>query len=362
VIGSLPRPPALRALASGRDDNAPEAPGRAYREALDAQVLEAIRLQERVGLDVVSDGEWRRTHYIRELLARVGGFERCRTYRHRGVTRTTDVVVRRMGAHEPVFAEDARFLVRHATRCTKFALPSPFLIAVRYWDAAHSAGAYPTRQHFMDHAAEVLRREALALVEAGIDVVQLDDPALTYFCDRGLTSGQGAGDERLGGDWDLDRHLPPALEAIGRVTEGLAAEVHLHCCHSVHKRASDVRGDYRPLLPRLAPLAVDRINLEFAYPDTGDLSDLELLPPHFSVGLGVVDVRTERPQPVEAIEALAAAGAAHVEPARIALNPDCGFAPDAGEPPSLEEARLKLERLCLAAARLRARLAPPPPG
>src|SRR5688572_30866044 len=97
---------------------------------LDDCVLFAIRLQEQAGLDVVSDGEWRRTQYIREFLSRVGGFERCRRFTHQGETKLTEVVVQRMAATEPVFAEDARFLVQHTDRLTKFALPSPFLIAV----------------------------------------------------------------------------------------------------------------------------------------------------------------------------------------------------------------------------------------
>ena len=78
VIGSLPRPAALRELIADRERREPDA----YRRAVDEHVLTAIRLQEAAGLDVITDGEWRRTHYIREFLGRVGGFERCRTYRH----------------------------------------------------------------------------------------------------------------------------------------------------------------------------------------------------------------------------------------------------------------------------------------
>jgi len=66
-------------------------------------------------------------------------------------------------------------------------------------------------------------------------------------------------------------------------------------------------------------------------PRTGDVSDLALLPDHLGVGMGVVDVRTEAVQSVEAIETLGAAGAQIVSPNRIALNPDCGFAPGAGQ-------------------------------
>ena len=262
-----------------------------YGRLLDDMVRFAIHLQELAGLDVVSDGEWRRIQYIREFLLRIGGFERCRRYHHQGEEKITDVVVRRMNDADSVFADDARFLAANTNRVTKFALPSPFLIAVRYWHPDYSRDAYPTMQHFLDHLAELFAREAQAIVGAGIDIVQIDDPALTYFCDPDLIAGQ-THDERLRRRWDIDEELPLAIAAIHRVIEGLPCEVHLHCCHSVYKRRSDVRGDYKPLLPHFKGLKVDRVNLEFAYPGTGDISDLALLPSHLDVGLGVVDVRS----------------------------------------------------------------------
>jgi 5-methyltetrahydropteroyltriglutamate--homocysteine methyltransferase len=353
VIGSLPRPQVVQDLLAKREQLSADR----FRQSLDDYVVFAIRLQEQVGLDVVSDGEWRRSHYIGEFLSRVGGFERCRKYEHQGETKVTDVVVRPMVAGEPVFAGDGRFLVEQTDRCTKFALPSPFLIAVRYWHEDYSRDAYATMQHFMDHLAEILAREARALAEAGIDIVQIDDPALTYFCDRRLTSGEEIHDERLRREWNIEEQFPHAMTAINTIAENLPAEVHLHCCHSVYKRQSDVVGDYKPILPRLKDAKIDRVNLEFAYPQTGDVSDLKLLPDHLGVGMGVVDVRTEQIQSVEAIEELGAAGASVVSPNRIALNPDCGFAPGAGEPPTIDEAYEKLTRLVAAATRLRHRFA-----
>jgi 5-methyltetrahydropteroyltriglutamate--homocysteine methyltransferase len=355
----LPRPQAVRDLLAKREQSQErkgnDVTGDRFRRTLDDYVVFAIRLQEQVGLDVISDGEWRRSHYIGEFLSRVGGFERCRPFEHQGETKLTEVVVRKMAAPEPVFAEDARFLAGHTDRCTKFALPSPFLIAVRYWHENYSRNAYPTLRHFIEHLAEILAREARALVAAGIDIVQIDDPALTYFCDRRLTSGEQIHDERLRREWNIDRQFPEALAAINTVARDLRAEVHLHCCHSVYKRQSDVVGDYKPILPRLAEAQVDRVNLEFAYPQTGDVSDLKLLPQHLALGMGVVDVRREELQSIEAIEALGAAGARIVGPDRIALNPDCGFAPGAGEPPTIDEAYEKLSRLVAAAHRLRNR-------
>ena len=102
-IGSLPRPQMVRDLLAARTDLAPDR----FRQVLDDCVRFAIRMQEQVGLDVVGDGEWRRSQYIREFLDRVGGFERCRRFNHQGETKLTEVVVRRFdvpASFAPLFA------------------------------------------------------------------------------------------------------------------------------------------------------------------------------------------------------------------------------------------------------------------
>ena len=322
---------------------------------MDEMVIFAIRLQEQAGLDVVSDGEWRRIHYLDEFLHRVGGHEPIRMFQHQGEQKYTTVVTGKMHGGDPLFFDDAKFLVDNTDRRTKFTLPSPFLIAIRKWHADFSTDAYPIIEHYMQHLTELLAEEAQSLAQTGVDIVQLDDPALTYFCDRRMTNGGQTHDDRLRRDWDIERQAPAAIAAVNQIAADLPVEVHLHCCHSVYKRQSDVRGDYKPILPFLEECRIDRVNLEFAYQDTGDANDLELLPAHLGVGMGVLDVRAERLQPVEEIERIAAAGAAVVDPARIALNPDCGFAPDYSEPPSVDEAYEKLTRLCAAARRLRKR-------
>src|ERR1051325_3081397 len=124
-IGSLPRPRAVLDLLARRSQMDPGH----YRDAMDDAVRFAIRMQEIAGMDVVSDGEWRRSQYIDEFLDRIGGFERGRRFEHAGGGKYTRVGVRRIEPRDPVFAEDARFLAAATDRVTKFALPSPFLIA-----------------------------------------------------------------------------------------------------------------------------------------------------------------------------------------------------------------------------------------
>lgn len=351
VIGSLPRPTLVRALVDRRTSMS----GDEYNRVMDDMVIFAIRLQEQAGLDVISDGEWRRVHYLDEFLHRVGGHQPIRPFEHQGELKYTTVVTGQMRGGDPLFVDDAKFLVDHTDRCTKYALPSPFLIAIRKWHEDFSSDAYPTMEHYMEHLTELIAAEALALAQTGVDIIQIDDPALTYFCDRQLTSEGQTHDDRLKRNWDIERQAPAAIASINRIAAELPVEVHLHCCHSVYKRQSDVTGDYKPILPLLKGARIDRVNLEFAYQGTGEVDDLELLPEHLGVGMGIVDVRGERIQSIDEMERIAAAGATIVDPSRIALNPDCGFAPDYGEPPSIDEAFEKLSRLSEVASRLRAR-------
>lgn len=351
VIGSLPRPTLVRALVDRRTSMS----GDEYNRVMDDMVIFAIRLQEQAGLDVISDGEWRRVHYLDEFLHRVGGHQPIRPFEHQGELKYTTVVTGKMRGGDPLFVDDAKFLVDHTDRCTKYALPSPFLIAIRKWHEDFSSDAYPTMEHYMEHLTELIAAEALALAQTGVDIIQIDDPALTYFCDRQLTGEGQTHDDRLKRNWDIERQAPAAIASINRIAAELPVEVHLHCCHSVYKRQSDVTGDYKPILPLLKGARIDRVNLEFAYQGTGEVDDLELLPEHLGVGMGIVDVRGERIQSIDEMERIAAAGATIVDPSRIALNPDCGFAPDYGEPPSIDEAFEKLSRLSEVASRLRAR-------
>jgi 5-methyltetrahydropteroyltriglutamate--homocysteine methyltransferase len=349
AIGSLPRPKFVLSLLEKKDSLEPER----FRKVMDEMVVFAIRLQEEAGLDVVSDGEWRRIHYIDEFLKRIGNFKAVRKFRHQGEIKFSHVVVEKIKTPEPVFTQDAQLLTSHIDRKTKFALPSPFLIATRYWHEDYSRDAYATKEHFMDSLADVIGVEAQNLVDTGIDIVQIDDPALTYFCDPRLISGQHIHDERLRRKWDSENELPRAIAALNKVTELVRAEVHLHCCHSVYKRKSDVIGNYKPLLPHLHAAKIDQVNLEFAYTQTGETDDLLLLPDHLSVGMGVIDVRKEKVTHLDEILEKVSADVKAVGFRRIALNPDCGFVPDAFEPPTIDEAFDKLKQLVCAAHMVR---------
>ena len=177
VVGSLPRPQPVQ-------DMLPDQPGEESADAarspqMDAAVGYAIALQETAGLDLISDGEWRRHAYTHIVADVASGFSPDPRPGRWGTVVTEPMEVRRPG----LAAEEARFLVEATDRATKVCLPSPYLLGVRLWEAESSAKAYPTRDQFIDALVPILRNELLALVETGVSVVQIDEPHLCVLVD-----------------------------------------------------------------------------------------------------------------------------------------------------------------------------------
>jgi len=352
VIGSLPRTQSVRALLfAGKEGRMKPAE---FTRQMDEHVIFALRLQELAGLDIISDGEWRRHHYVEEFTDRVGGFKADIIVGREGILFPGVVGRMRYDPSEPIFYRDARFLVKHTTRVPKFALPSPYIIMRRYWSPTKSTRAYPTRESFIEHLSEILHHEARALVKAGVSVIQLDDPLLTYFCDPDYASGRKVfADTGVFGR--VEDELALAIQHINRVFENVRVRRQLHCCHAVYKRQSDVHGHYARIMTQLLKADVHDLNLEFAYQGTGTANDLKGFPKDRGIGLGVVDVRLAKvTTPAQIIRTVDNA-LKHVSPRQILLNPDCGFAPHHGEPPQVDEAFNKLKSLTEAAHLLRQR-------
>jgi 5-methyltetrahydropteroyltriglutamate--homocysteine methyltransferase len=376
VVGSMPRPRFVRDLLEGAEGDAvraapgrgaaaaprrgapaapervapvgdgraaPPVPERDRARLLDAAVAYVIALQEAAGLDVVSDGEWRRLSYIGVIADIMSGFAR-----ETRDGRSWHTVVAPMAPKHPgLLGEEARFLVAHASRATKVALPSPYLLAQRMWDPGRSRDAYPTREAFMRALVPVLRAELLAVRDAGVTVAQLDDPHLCLLADPRVRAEVG--------DPDAEAELCVSLlnEIVAGV-DGIVTAVHL--CRRNKGRAGWVgEGGYDPIVPYLARLGVDQYVLEFAIPVAGDLDVLARLPDDRLIGLGCVDCRGAKVESPEAVAARVEEALRHVDAARVSLNPDCGFAPGSAADIPIDEAYAKLASEAAAAALLRAR-------
>jgi 5-methyltetrahydropteroyltriglutamate--homocysteine methyltransferase len=337
VVGSMPRSAFVRDLLDRPADD----PSR--QGAMNAAVAYVIALQEAAGIDVISDGEWRRRSYIGVIAEIMEGF--VREVRD-GLAWHTVVEPMRPRCPE-LLGEEARFLVAQTRRGTKVALPSPYLLAQRMWDPARSRDAYPTREAFMRALIPVLRRELIAVRDAGVTVAQLDDPHLCLLVDPRVRAQFS--------DPDAEAELcVDLLNGIVDGVDGILTAVHL--CRRNKARGGWVgEGGYDPIVPALRRLQVRQYVLEFTIPVAGDFAVLRRLPDDRLIGLGCVDCRGEQVEPPEVIAARVERALRHVERERVWLNPDCGFAPGSAAEIPIDEAYAKLRSEVEAAGVLRAR-------
>jgi 5-methyltetrahydropteroyltriglutamate--homocysteine methyltransferase len=319
------------------------------RRAMDAAVRYAVSMQEFAGLDVVTDGEWRRRSYIGVIAELAHGFT---LENNPADGRPWTVVTEKLAPKAPGFiAGEAKFLKSVAHVGTKITLPAPALLGERLWHAERSRKAYPRREDFVRDCVAPLRREIELIRDIGIDVVQIDDPHLCLFVDP---------DVRRSYD-DPDRAADFAADMINALVEGFSGiKFAVHLCRRAGARVRGEKhhaGTYGPILSQLNKLRVQHLTMEFTAAGADDLESLARLREDFELGLGVVDVTpgaTEEPQQIVArVErALQRVGAG-----RITLNPDCGFAPGSAAKVDIDEVFQKLRAEADAARLLRAKYA-----
>jgi 5-methyltetrahydropteroyltriglutamate--homocysteine methyltransferase len=256
------------------------------------------------------------------------------------------VVTERMTSRRPgVVAEEARFLRANTGRHVKVCLPSPYLIGERMWVPEHSAAAYPTRQEFCEALVPVLREELLAVRDAGVDIVQLDEPHLCVLVDPEVRARFA----------EPEAEMARAVDMINRIVEGVrGVTLGLHLCRrNWGRRGWGAAGGYEAIWPHVRRLKVDLLLLEFTIPVAGDVVVLRELPENVRVGLGCVDVRFPAIDTPEQIIGRVRQALAHIPAERLLLNPDCGFAPGKDHDTPLEEAYAKLKSLGQAGRLLR---------
>ncbi len=350
VVGSLPRPSWVRDLISNRT---PLSDQRAAA-AMDAAVRYAVALQEQAGLDVISDGEWRRKSYIGVIADLAEGFE-LSTHPRDGRPMTT-VVGRLQARNSGFIAREIGFLKSITTKAVKATLPAPALLGERLWDPVSSRSAYPSREDFVRDCIPILREEILRIRDAGADIIQVDDPHLCLFVDPQIRESYP----------DPEEAADFGVETVNALLEGVkGVKLAVHLCRRAGARArgeSSLEGGYDPILGQLNRLKVDHLTLEFSGGAAGGMAVLGKLRGELEIGLGCVDVTPGKIDSVETIMARVERALEHLSPARITLNPDCGFAPGSGAAVSLDEAYAKLCNQTEAARLLRAKLKQRLPG
>lgn len=340
VVGSLPRPAFVREAVLGERLSSAQR----HAQVMDAAVTYAVRLQEEAGLDMVTDGEWRRASYIGVIAELAHGFE----VGHSPDGRPWTVVVDRLAPKNPgAIADEARFLKQLTARRIKVALPSPALLGERLWEPERSKAAYPSRRDLARACVPFLRRELELLRDAGADLVQIDDPHLCLLVDPQVRSGYA----------DPDEEAAYTVAMINAVVEGIGGiRLAVHLCRRAGAR---VRGEachtgaYDPLIPHLNRLRVQHLTLEFTSPGAGAAEVFAGLRQDFEIGLGCVSVHPGQVDPPEIIVARVEEALRFLPGERVVLNPDCGFAPGSAARVDIDEVYLKLKNQSEAARRLR---------
>jgi 5-methyltetrahydropteroyltriglutamate--homocysteine methyltransferase len=344
VIGSLPRPAWVRELILDRKS------GRISEEEADGILDRAIEsvliLQERAGLDEITDGEWRRESYVKVFAERVRGFQPDLI----PVRPPHPAVVAPIAYDRPIVAEEVRFLRPRTQRRIKVTLPAPYIIGRRMWHPEHSRAAYPTREHLMAACVPILRQEIERVRAAGADTVQLDEPWLATMVDPQRREQDQITDVQYEMDLCVDL-LNQTLDGI----QGIATGMHLCHAHFDHRHATE--GPYDLIMPALAKVRVGTISMEYATPVAGGMESLAQFPSHARLGLGCIDHCDRRIETPEEVVARVEAAMRYVAKERITLHPDCGFSPSVQNPMDLDEAYLKLNVMCRAAGLLRERYA-----
>jgi 5-methyltetrahydropteroyltriglutamate--homocysteine methyltransferase len=353
-VGSFLRPPQLLA-ARERFHNGEIGQG-ALRAVEDSAIADVVRLQEDIGLQGITDGEFRRTYFHIDFLEQLDGVEArgglaAHFHSAKGEVDFAPPVlhVTRPVRHlRPIQVADFNFLKAATKRTPKVTLPSPTMLHFRGGRDAISREAYPDLEVFFADVAAAYRAELAALGAAGCTYVQLDDTNLAYLCDPKMREGARA----RGDDPDeLPRRYARLINAaIAERPPGMTICTHL--CRGNFKSAWVAEGGYEPVAEVLFnELAVDAYFLEYDDARSGDFSPLRYLPDGKIVVLGLVTTKVGALEAKDALKRRIDAAARVVPLERLCLSPQCGFSSTVdGNDIARESQRAKLE-LVVATAR-----------
>jgi len=332
IAGSLPKPAWLA------EPVALWAPWKLEGEALAAAKRDAVRLvlfdQEHAGIDIVTDGEQTRRHFVTTFIEGLDGvdFANKKTVRIRNrYDAEVPVVVGPVARRHPIYVDDARFLRGETDRRVKFTLPGPMTMVDTLYD-----GHYRSRAKLAWAFAEILNEEARAIEATGVDVIQFDEPAFNVYFDEVR-------------DW--------GIAALERAAQGLRCTTAVHICYGYGIKANNdwkkTLGaewrQYEQTFPLLAQSRIAQVSLECA--NSHVPIDLIGLLAGKDVLVGAIDVASDTVETPEDVAATLRAALKFVPPERLHPCTNCGMVPL-----SRDVARAKLRALAAGAELVRLEL------
>jgi 5-methyltetrahydropteroyltriglutamate--homocysteine methyltransferase len=308
TAGSLPKPSWLAQ---------PEklwSPWKLEGEDLAQGKRDALRLslaeQVCAGIDIVSDGEQTRQHFVTTFIEQLSGvdFEKRETVRIRNrYDASVPTVVGAVSRENPVFVEDAKFLRQHTSQPIKWALPGPMTMIDTLYDAH-----YKSREKLAWEFAKIINQEAKELQAAGVDIIQFDEPAFNVFFDEA-------------NDW--------GVATLERAIEGLTCETAVHICYGYGIKAntdwkttlgSEWR-QYEQTFPKLQQCTIDIISLE-CHNSHVPMDLIELIRGK-KVMVGAIDVASNTIETPQEVADTLRKALQFVDADKLYPSTNCGMAP-----------------------------------
>jgi 5-methyltetrahydropteroyltriglutamate--homocysteine methyltransferase len=349
VIGSMLRP---RWLKQARTVFAADriSTGQ-FKRIEDRAVDDAIALQERCGLDVVTDGEMRRSGFVAPLTDYVEGFEAVafdtrrwhRDDRESGETNLPVplTVTGRLRRRRSLAAEEFIYARARAKLPLKATLPSPLMLAMR-WSPEHSAAAYPEPFALFADAVDILRAEVAELASLGCEYIQIDAPELAALVDPAtrerVFEAHGISTARMLGE---------GVEMLSALADASGVSFGLHLCRGNNAGHWLSTGGYEAISKEVFARAThyDIFLLEYDSPRAGSFEPLADLAQDKRVVLGLISTKNDALETPEALIARIDEAARHFPREQMALSTQCGFASVLAGNPIAEATQEKKLRL-----------------
>jgi 5-methyltetrahydropteroyltriglutamate--homocysteine methyltransferase len=275
------------------------------RELMEDATQAALLDQERAGVDVLTTGEMMRVRFIIGFYDRITGIHALPAARKLGQplwdTNTPFEVTESISAPAGLgIVEEFKLARALTTKRLKATVPGPYTLLV----PLKLAGGYKDKETLLADLVGIVNAECRALVEAGADFIQIDEPH----------SGMYAGS------------APRFEQGVNQAVEGVEAKIAVHVCFgNLYGRPFSAVRDFRNLYPALRELRASQIVLEYANRGMDDLRLWREFPTDKELGAGVIDVKAFKAESAADVAERIRAILEHVPAGKLWLNPDCGF-------------------------------------
>ena len=324
-VGSLLRPPRLhdaRAKAASGQLSGDE-----LRAVEDDCIRDVVALQEAAGLQVVTDGEFRRTWWHYDFLSGFDGFELGRpldsgTFAGAAEQPPTARVTGKLLRSKPIMVDHFTYLAGLTGRTAKISVPGPSMVHFRAGRAGISAEAYPELEPFWHDLTAAYRAELGDMAARGCTYLQLDDISYAYLCDsdvRAKLTGQGEDPDGL-----ALTYANALNDSIRDLPAGVTTATHM--CRGNFQSTWAASGGYEPVAEIVFnTINVDALFLEYDSVRAGGFEPLRFVPDDKFVVLGLVTTKTPELEDKDDLKRRIDEAAKYIDLERLCLSPQCGF-------------------------------------